>query len=397
LALNLRCRRGRTASGWWSPELRALQVWEKALFALLVALVLVRLTGLGLEVIWRPLFPWDASMHWATKAKVWFEAAEILPFVDHEAWLASVNGVYTDNHPDYPITVPLLQVWVNTALGRWDDSLMNLPWVLFPVALGLAFFGQARLAGVGPLTAAAVTYFLLSLPLLNAQVGLAGYADILLGACYGAAVMAFYQWTQGRDPGQGALALLLAVSCLLIKNEGFFWAGTLAAGWLAVTLPPRVAAAGAVAGLVLAGLALWLVPGDLRVAGNTLDGLGGLHFRGEALLPIARSLWVFDSWHLLWHFLAALVPLGFLLLRPLGRSYLGIGVALGLAAILFLTLYLFTSHAGGAVGFTSVSRITLHLAPAFAFLLALLARDLAARQLPAAPGVTYDPASWRKT
>jgi hypothetical protein len=388
LFVNLRAGPGAAIRGGQAgPALGDLPAWQKVLFVGLLALIAVRLGGLALEVLWRPLFPWDASMHWATKAKVWLEAGEIAPFVDYDRWLESTERVYTDRHPGYPVTVPLLQLWVNTALGRWDDSLMNLPWVLCAAALGLAFFGQARLAGGGPLLALVFVYFLLSMPMLNTQVALAGYADPFIGACYGAAVMAFYQWTRAGDRGQGILALAMTLSCPLIKNEGLFWAATLALGWLAVVLPPRRLAVAALVGVLLAPLALLLVPDDLRIAGNTLEGLGGLRFRAEAMLPILKSLFVLDSWHLLWYLIAALIPLGLAVLRPWRGSYLGIGVALGTAFALFLTLFIFTAYAGTTAGFTSVSRINLHLAPAFVFLAALLARDLAVRF----PGTTFAP------
>ena len=85
--------------------------WSKALYGLLLALIIVRLVNLGMEVYWRPLFPWDATMHWATKARVWFEYRTIVPFVDNGTWLSLFGeGVYTDRHPDYPSTIPLLQV-----------------------------------------------------------------------------------------------------------------------------------------------------------------------------------------------------------------------------------------------------------------------------------------------
>ena len=55
------------------PALRKMTAAQKWLFMLLLILLIVRLALLGTEVFLRPLFPWDATMHWATKAKVWFE------------------------------------------------------------------------------------------------------------------------------------------------------------------------------------------------------------------------------------------------------------------------------------------------------------------------------------
>ncbi|MCO5763418.1 MAG: hypothetical protein NHG36_18265 [Chromatiaceae bacterium] len=157
---------GRPVGGrWLSKAYLELPMWQKILATALLSLAAMRLGGFWLEVYWRPLYPWDAFMHWATKARVWTDAQAILPFVDYDQWLAlRGEAVFTDNHPDYPIMTPLLQTWMNLVLGRWDDALMNLPWPLLAFAGGLAFFAQARLAGVGPLTTAVFSYLLLSLP-----------------------------------------------------------------------------------------------------------------------------------------------------------------------------------------------------------------------------------------
>ena len=40
---------------------------------LLVAWMAIRYALLALEVSWQPLYPWDAWIQWATKARVWYE------------------------------------------------------------------------------------------------------------------------------------------------------------------------------------------------------------------------------------------------------------------------------------------------------------------------------------
>ncbi len=37
---------------------------------------------LGLDVLWQPLYPWDAWTQWATKARVWYELGRIVPFAN---------------------------------------------------------------------------------------------------------------------------------------------------------------------------------------------------------------------------------------------------------------------------------------------------------------------------
>jgi hypothetical protein len=55
-------------------------------------------------------------------------------------------------------------------------------------------------------------------------------------------------------------------------------------------------------------------------------------------------------------------------------------VALGCATLLFLFLFLFTAHSTGALRFTAVGRISLHLVPTALFLCLLLFNSLQARE-----------------
>jgi hypothetical protein len=350
----------------------------RLLLLLLLGLIAGRIVLLGVELCWRPLFPWDASMHWATKTKVWLALGEIAPFVEQDRWLAlGGDGVYTDHHPLYPVTIPLLQVWMGLVLGGYDPSLINLPWLVMFIGLGLAFYGQAIAAGVRPLVATVATYMLLSMPLLNTHVALAGYADLLLGACYAAAIMAFHgacavpRYRRWAAP----LAGVFALGCVLVKNEGLFWMLTLVPAILAVMLPKRVAIPVLAGGGLLVLLVLWLFPRDVAVAGHTLAELD-LRLRPQALWPIVSSFLRFDSWHLAGWLMLLLVPAGLLCSGAARRNYVGVGTALGAALLLFLTLFLFTEYDTGAIRQSAVSRISLHLVPALLFFALLQFREL---------------------
>jgi len=353
-----------------------LTAWQKVFFTLLCAVIGLRLITIGLEIIWRPLFPWDASMHWATKTKVWFDSNRISTFVDNGRWLEMAGeGIFTDHHPEYPITIPLLQVWTLSAIGHWDEGLMNMPWLLCFMALGLMFYGQAKAAGVSSMVAIVFTYFLLSMPLLDTHAALAGYADLFLGTCYAGAIMAFYNWSLKREPWQGCLTLIFAMSCLLIKNEGFYWLLTFIPALIVVLLPTRKAVLILLV-LVIATLALlWLFPRDFTVAGHSLELLD-IHYRSLALPPLVKIFTVHDNWHLFIYLLLPIVPAGYLLAGKSRGQYLGIGAALASALGLFLILYLFTGHAHGAIYYTSVGRIALQLVPSLMFLMMLLYHEV---------------------
>jgi hypothetical protein len=345
--------------------------WEMVVICVCLALIASRLVTLGLEVVLRPIFAWDGKQHWAKQAKIFFDAGSIVQYVPFQQWLElGGKNVYTTVHPDYPNTVPLLQVWTSIALGEWHESLLNLPWVLCYISLGLIFFGQVRAANASTAVAVAVTYMLLSVPYLNIQVALAGYADIFMATCYLAAVAAFFNWSISKNNGQALLALFFAMSCLLIKNEGFFWLLSFVPGILLVLLGIK---RGIFAILGLAFLLLvflWLLPGDVSVAGQSLEALN-LDYRSKAWLPISRSFLVHDNWHLLGYIsIAVILLIAFFATSSLPRVA-PLAAIVASAFCLFLALYLLTDHARGAAGYTSINRVALQLIPAVGFLTAI--------------------------
>lgn len=354
------------------PVRTATSAWDKALVALLLAVILVRFGSLLVDVVLRPLYPWDATMHWATKARVWFEYLELRPFVERASWLsASGEGVFNDTHPHYPKTIPLLQLWMTAAIGRWDESLMNLPWALCFVGLGAAFYGQAREAGASSVNSLAFTYLLLSLPLLNTHVALAGYADLFLGSCYCLAIMAFHNWSVGRERSQVLLAVFFALSCTLIKNEGIFWLLTFLPGLVVVLLPGRRALLSLFGLLLLTIVSYAVFPRDYVVAGHSLERLE-IFYRQGALKAVFDSFFSHDSWHLFAYLFVSLVLLALLFRRRHFSEYAAAAVVLGSALCLFLFLFVFTSYSVGALRFTAVGRISLHLVPALMFFCLLM-------------------------
>jgi len=338
--------------------------WHKAAFAGLLGLVAVRLAGLGLEIIWQPLYAWDAWSHWATKARTWHGLGYMAPFASYDIWLQT-DGVFTDRAPHYPPAIPLLQVWTSLGLGRWDDSLMNLPWLMVAIALAMAFYGQARQWGIAPLFAMMFTYFLLSLPLLDAHVALAGNADLFLGAVYGLAAFAFFHWTRSRAVWQGVMAILLGAGCILLKQPGIGWALTLLpAFWVA--LAPR------------AGLIGTLILGVLTLAGLLLFGQNGFNLLGYSLklaytpvwLPLWDNLGVLDNWHLL--FYLAVAALLVFLPRLFAPAYRAMTVAVCSALAFILAIFFFTHVGAWVEDYTVINRALLHLVPMLLFYMMVL-------------------------
>ncbi|MCP4829334.1 MAG: hypothetical protein GY889_10735 [Proteobacteria bacterium] len=375
--------RRKPVSGPTQPELHALRkttAAQKWLFMLLLILLIVRLTLLGTEIFLRPLFPWDATMHWATKAKVWFEYRSMVPFTDNLSWLQAFGeGVFTDRHPNYPSTIPLLQVWMNLATGEWNESMMNLPWLVCLAALGGAFYSQLRIAGVEPTLSMVFTYFLLSMPLINTHVALAGYADLFVGAAYCAALMALHNWVSRKQAWQGVLLILFALFLMRLKIEGYMWSLTLAPGLIVA-----LAAKHAVIRLAGIGLLCVIVLALFRqVAPESLHPFlqQFTPFSMKGLMGIIKSVFLHANWHLFAYLLPMVAALSLLLPLSVLKAYRGIATSLIIAVGAFLFLFIFTVFSLGSANFTGVGRLSIQLAPGLMFLCALLSNEILARQV----------------
>lgn len=345
---------------------------------LLVAWIAIRYALLALAVSWQPLYPWDAWIQWATKARVWYEEGAIVPFARSAAWFAAGGGVWFDASPEYPPTVPLLQVWACIALGRWDDVLMNWPWWQFSVALTLAVYGGLREQEATTLPALIGAFLVASLPLANVHVALAGYADLPMAAYYTGAVLAFLRWARSRSLRDAAVALLLAVACTQIKVPGLAWALTIVPGVVVALWPrrgPRYVLIGfAVVVFVLAVLAQ-TSPVILRYR---------LHMDFDpAWRALLETHFLLANWHLLWY---AAIAAALLAWRQLASPSLAPLTAIAAAGALFLVVvFSFTNARLWVTEQTTINRATLHMAPLAAVFVVLAFRAFAARFADAHP------------
>jgi hypothetical protein len=330
--------------------------WQKAVWIALLAWIAVRFGLLAAEIAWRPLYPWDAWVQWATKARVWFELGRIAPFGNPEQWLAGTPGIFFDASPNYPATVPLLQVWTCVMLGRWDDSAMNWPWLALLVSLCIAVYAVLRGEKVAPLAALCGAYFVASLPLLDVHTALAGYADLPQGVVYTLAALATYRWCLRRDAREGIVALFLACACPLIKNPGLIWALTLVPAVVVTLLPRRglrLLAVGAAAGVLAL---IVLARTELNVLGYQLR----LDF-APAWRELVRTYFLMGNWNLLWY---GLIVLWIVAARRLFRPPLLPLSVIATAGIGFLfVVFSITDAAVWMADLTTANRATLHIAP----------------------------------
>ena len=339
----------------------------RAIFVVLFALTAVRLAMLAAEVVLLPLVPFDAFAQWASKSRVWYEYGRIVPFVSTADWDQSAGAMrFTDTHPEYPGTVPLFQVWTALWLGRWDESLINVPWVAAFAALGVACYAQLRRLEFGAVQAMFGTYALLSLPFLTIQVALAGIADLFVAIAYGLAAIATWQWAITRQRSDAALAVLMAIVCASVKFEGSIWALTLVPG--VVTALNRRAGL-AMLGAVGAAAILYLAfgPSELRFLGYALR----TRFV-DVSTPLYEHMFVMDNWHLLWYGVVAVIAAH---ARMLFGEQLAPMSATVLAAVAFIiVLFFFSTASAGVMEDSITNRLLLHTVVVFVFYVAVILR-----------------------
>ncbi len=344
----LRTFSGRHLAGAWRWLWYALVAWLALRFALLLV-----------EVALRPLFPWDAWTQWATKARVWYELRTMAPFALPNDWFASGGATFVDAGPHYPATVPLLMVWACITLGRWDDALMNLPFWQLAVGFCFAVYGALRSQRFGTVGALVGAWIVATLPLANAHVALAGYADLPMGCYFALAALTALRWTSSRERGDGLLALLFTAALPMIKVPGIVWVLTLFPAAI-LLLAPRL-------GLKIVGILFVGCCVALFVLAKTNPTVLGyqLHLDfAPAWGSLGSSYFLLGNWHLLWYGVVAVAVLG--RREILAPALAPLSVVIGASLIFLFVVFGFTNAREWVADQTTVNRATLHLAPLIA-------------------------------
>lgn len=366
-----------------------------ALCWLLLALLAAHWLLAALQALWLPTLTWDAWTTWLGKPKAWSGAESLSAFQTLHAWSAAGGeGGPSALAPHYPESLPRYLMLLVSAAGGWSSAISHLPWLLLQPMVAISVYAGLRRGGGGAGLAMLATYALLSLPLVDAHLSLAGYLDLWMAALLALAALALWRWRLSGEHRQLLQCLLFTLALPLLKQEGAVWLLLMLATVVLLALPVRLrwlligfGLLALLIGLLAGGLPIpapglgmvWLRWGEI-----TVPGIGDIALALHPVLPeVFASLFLLPNFHLLWWLLPAGVLVGWRQHRfDRGANALGLLLSFGLAFVGFL--FFFTDAAAWAKNLTSLNRIVLQLAPVAILFLAALFRS--ARVVPPAQG-----------
>lgn len=353
----------------------------KILLTVLLTWMVFHLVFVAVENLTQVVYPWDAWLAWAYRAKAWYMAGGMADIISPTQWMsAGTAGAFTVEAWTYPLFPSVIPYWAALSLGRWSETLVNLPALFACVAIGLALYGQCREYGMGALASLLCCYLLFSVPLFATHVALAGYADIWMAGFVGLGFVAILRGavipgggqTDAERKFQTVLGLLLIALSIGIKNEGAVWFVAALALMVLVRFRLRVPLliVAAVSGAMWLGFDHVELPfiGLLGIAGGRLH----LPFIGSFELEM-HDIWrvyldnffAKGSWNLLWVGIAASLLLA---ITPRGDRVRRAGfsfIFIFLATQLFI--FGFTDQGLWADTYTAINRLPLHFIPALIF------------------------------
>ncbi len=347
--------------------------WSLIVVVGIVGLMTFHLYLLAIDILLRPLFAWDAWATWSVKARTWFELKQMVAFVDRSTWLNQMgDSAHVLEAWHYPDTVPLIQTWVALMINQWNDTLINLPWLFCFIALGLGFYGHVRLLQIPNMVKLISVYLLISLPLLNAHVAVAGYADLWLCTAFTFLTLALIQNVMSQSSTLVILAILLAFCVVLIKIEGIVLLLTLIPMGLAMKLSST-----ALTRLTFICAALIIGLAAILYAFSPIQV--NLPYLGEFVIAY-HSVWAalltnyfeLPVWNLLCYIIViGLVFAAFAPSLSAQQRKLALILPVSLIGYLFVLFFL-TQNYSWVEQYSSINRITLHLLPSIVFCLLIV-------------------------
>lgn len=351
--------------------------------------MLLRLSSLGAEIILQPLYPWDAYTSWLAKARLWYLSDQILPMIDHWAWMGEYNmpkRIYVHGSAGERSYLSYLTLWLSLAVGQWDEGISLLSWLMAIVAIMFGMIGQLRAIGLPSIMIVISALILLLIPILDSHIALPGYADLWVAAFVVLGVASLYHWAVYKNNWQFVLSLMMILSCYLVKSQsGTIWACLLLVALLLAYYNIKTEK------VVLALIVGCLGGGMLVVIGVDIGDPLGVHlvinsellkipylFNSETpklgdvierSVKIIKHLYWYGSWGLFWYVFSFFVLFrSRVFLKCMPPSI----VFFVLSSLMIIFIYIFMVNYISVPIDTVINRAFLHVVPSYVYVMTVL-------------------------
>lgn len=349
---------------------------------LIAAWVLLKLLFVIYEgTIW-PVFAWDSLENWSSAAKFFFYEKGLL--LDHGNEHFFGQGYRT--FLNYPLHIPLMQVWISVCLGDIHEVYMKYWSVFYFIGVvALVYFAVRRESS--RVIAVLAALFLSSVPLLTYH-AIDAYADLPLGYYSLATAVCFRVYTdKKRERGDNNFGFLVlsgafAALCLWTKMEGMFFVLASGITLLLYLLMKKVAARSVLARLfcffapiIIIGIswyAFLFLNGIVGRSPAVVKSVSELHF--EVIPVILQQTILSANFNIIFIFLGIVVLLGIRTIFRSNLKYLLLQLVIVIAMYLFL--YLATDNYVFVTNLTALNRNLLTFIPMMYYISALIAAYL---------------------
>jgi len=193
------------------------RVWRPFELVLICLITLQTLYNFFRALI-RPIEAHDAVAIYGIKSKMIYLAGGITG-----EFFTKLASNFHGAHPDYPLLVPLSEVWVYTFLGQFNDILVKAIFPLSYLAFLFVFYAVLKRITEKPCIALLFT-FLLATVKQFADFATIGVADLWLGIYFTIGILYLYLWFAEKKAGFLNISLLSIILAVWTKNEGMLLA-----------------------------------------------------------------------------------------------------------------------------------------------------------------------------
>ena len=350
-------------------------IQENVYYILATLIVLIHLYHIFSQNTSMPLISWDAWNGWVARAKIWYYHGVSEPIINRFVWLQS-ESVLTNPIAHYPDGLSLLYLFNSGFLG-WNETQLNGIYPAMFISLLLSFYGSIKLLTQSKMYAWMAMIMLVTIPIINIHLVLAGYADIWVAAFLILSVFNVQFFLNKPHLKSFISALIFAIGMVLFKLESWVWLFILTSAFLLSVISQKkrlilylLFISVCILWLINDGISLSFPFGELIITPELIQipALGSYELTFlNTTDSLLEALYYSKSWGLLWYF----IPL--LLILPVfikDKNLLVLPSLFLVFTALFLFVLFYMTYASNFVNdFTSSNRILMHIVPLYIYLL----------------------------